>query len=335
MAKDHNDFGVYIGRFQPFHTGHEKVARHVLNTCKKIVFVIGSASTPRTIRNPFTYEERCNFILKALEDVKDRVLFVAADDYFYSDVIWSTAIVNAVNIVTNYSTSISFAKPFKDATSYYLNIFNDWRTIPVNISKLNATDIRNAWLEGTDFKSSVPACVYEYMATFNKVDERGEVFKYLKDEYSYIKKYKESWKSCPYPPAFVTADAVVIKGGMILLIKRRHAPGAGLYALPGGFVNPDETFINAAARELKEETTLRVFTDSVKDSKVFDHPGRSLRGRVITNAFFWDLGMTGEIPVVKNEDDAAEAVWVPIIRVRQDKMFEDHFSIINYFLSRK
>jgi bifunctional NMN adenylyltransferase/nudix hydrolase len=335
MAKDYNEYGVYIGRFQPFHIGHEKIARQLLNTCKNIVFVIGSASSPRTIKNPFSYEERCELIRKALEDVKERIIFTPADDYFYSDVIWSTAIVNAVNIATNHSTSISFAKPFKDATSYYLNMFNDWKPIRAIISDLNATDLRNAWFEGKDFKEHVPACVYEYMKNYKNVDGRGNIFEYLKEEYIYIKKYKEAWKGSPYPPAFVTSDAVVIKGGMILLIKRRYAPGVGLYALPGGFVNPDETFIQAAARELKEETTLRVFTDSVKDSKVFDHPGRSLRGRVITNAFFWDLGMNGEIPVVKNEDDAAEAVWVPIIRVRQNEMFEDHFSIINYFLSRK
>jgi bifunctional NMN adenylyltransferase/nudix hydrolase len=73
-----------------------------------------------------------------------------------------------------------------------------------------------------------------------------------------IEKYKESWKAAPFPPTFVTVDAVVVQSGHVLLVKRKAMPGAGLWALPGGFLNQEETLLDGAIRELKEETKIKV-----------------------------------------------------------------------------
>jgi bifunctional NMN adenylyltransferase/nudix hydrolase len=151
-----------------------------------------------------------------------------------------------------------------------------------------------------------------------------------------VKKYKEAWKAAPFPPTFMTVDAVVVQSGHILLVKRGDMPGKGLWALPGGFLNQEETMLDGAIRELKEETKIKVpvpvLKGSIKESKTFDAPNRSSRGRTITQAFLIDLGV-GELPKVKGSDDAEKAFWVPFNQVKQEKMFEDHHAIIDYFLN--
>jgi bifunctional NMN adenylyltransferase/nudix hydrolase len=134
----------------------------------------------------------------------------------------------------------------------------------------------------------------------------------------------------------MTVDAVVVQSGHILLVKRGDMPGKGLWALPGGFLNQDEKMLDGAIRELKEETKIKVpvpvLKGSIKESKTFDAPNRSSRGRTITQAFLIDLGV-GELPKVKGSDDAEKAFWVPFNKVKQEKMFEDHFHIIDNFIN--
>ena len=64
------DFDVlaFIGRFQPFHKGHESVIRTGLSRAKKVAVVIGSSEKPRSARNPFTTRERMAMITSVFPD---------------------------------------------------------------------------------------------------------------------------------------------------------------------------------------------------------------------------------------------------------------------------
>ena len=120
------------------------------------------------------------------------------------------------------------------------------------------------------------------------------------------------------------------------MIKRKSAPGEGLYALPGGFLNQNERIVDGAIRELKEETKIKVpdkvLIGSIKAKEVFDAPDRSLRGRTITHAFYIELDDITP-PKVKGSDDALVAEWIPLSNISgmQDKLFEDHGAIIQFF----
>ena len=87
--------------------------------------------------------------------------------------------------------------------------------------------------------------------------------------------------------------------------------------------------------ELREETGIGLLQVTLEDAfraaKVFDHPQRSLRGRTITHAHFFDLGR--HTPEVQAADDAAEAKWVPIgqLAAMESELFEDHFAILDHF----
>lgn len=131
-------------------------------------------------------------------------------------------------------------------------------------------------------------------------------------------------------------DAVVIQSGHILLIERRASPGKGLWALPGGFVDPGERLQDACLRELREETRLKVpapvLRGSIKRTRVYDDPYRSARGRTITHGFYIELEPNAELPKVKGGDDAKTARWVPLGELDPQCMFEDHYFVIQDML---
>jgi len=344
---------VFIGRFQPFHNGHKAVIDAALEQAKEVVIVVGSSFAARNIRNPFTFEERKAMIDSVYKDeynytgaqgrVKTpRVKVVPVSDYPYDDNKWVNAIQKIVDETVPDAKDVGLIGHSKDSTSYYLNIFPRWKNhveVP-DVGGINATDIRNFYLGqkalSVDILHKMPPTVFALLAV-RWINEPW--LDTLNTEFNMIKKYKEAWKAAPFPPTFMTVDAVVVQSGHILLVERGDMPGKGLWALPGGFLNQDETMLNGAIRELKEETKIKVpvpvLKGSVKESKTFDAPNRSSRGRTITQAFLIDLGV-GELPKVKQrrdpndpDDDAEEAFWVPFNKVKQDKMFEDHYAIID------
>lgn len=91
-----------------------------------------------------------------------------------------------------------------------------------------------------------------------------------------------------YPTYAVTTDIILFtirdERLKLLLIRRGGAPFQGQWALPGGFVNPEEALEAAALRELAEETNVRdVYLEQLY---TFGAPGRDPRGRIVTVAYF-------------------------------------------------
>jgi 8-oxo-dGTP diphosphatase len=111
-----------------------------------------------------------------------------------------------------------------------------------------------------------------------------------------------------YPRPMVTVDVVIVtreKKPRVLLIRRKHEPFAGKWAIPGGFVEMPETLEAAARRELFEETSVR--TAKLEQLHTFGDPGRDPRGRVISVAFLAQVDPRKLKPVAA--DDAAEVGW--------------------------
>jgi 8-oxo-dGTP diphosphatase len=114
-----------------------------------------------------------------------------------------------------------------------------------------------------------------------------------------------------YPPVAVTVDLVVLTirddDLEVLLVRRGEQPFAGALALPGGFIRPDETLSQAAARELAEETRLTVGAAHLEQLASYGDPGRDPRMRVVTVAY---LALAPQMPQPRAGSDAAEARWV-------------------------
>lgn len=336
-------FGLVIGRFQPFHNAHLHLIKHALERCEKVVVLVGSYKSARTIRNPFTFEERQMMIMESL-DCEDalRVFVCPIRDHLYNDNLWITEVQRAVEEITQGASPILFGHD-KDNSSYYLNLFPQWHFSEVGKFEEcdSASSVRRSLFEcghdydGTAWHKCVPTGTKEVILQFSKSDRFAD----LKKEYNFITEYKAAWASSPFPPMFVTVDSVVIKSGHILVVRRRGVPGKGMIALPGGYLNQNELIVDGALRELKEETGINVAKDVLKESivaeRVFDHPLRSLRGRTITHAFCINLG-SGNLPKVKGMDDADKAWWVPLHEVyeREDQFFDDHFHIVSNFVNK-
>jgi bifunctional NMN adenylyltransferase/nudix hydrolase len=338
-----HEFGVFIGRFQPFHNAHFEAVKFALTKVKKLIVVLGSASQAKTIKNPWSSDERIMMILSCFSDEeRQRFDFVTAKDYLYNDNLWLTAVQEEISELTEGEKDIVLIGHRKDRSSFYLSLFPQWEFIETGDLHrgIDATRVRNLYFscDLVGIKHLVPQPVHEILKHDMMEDSthpRAEFIK-LKEEFQHISEYKEMWKSAPFPPTFVTVDAVVIKSGHVLVVRRKGHPGKGLIALPGGFVNHNELIIDSCLRELKEETSIKLSREellaSLRDQRVFDHPNRSLRGRTITHAYCFNLGH-GPLPKVKGDDDADKAWFMPLrdVFAKEESFFEDHFHVISHF----
>ena len=360
------DYAVFIGRFQPFHNGHKAVVDKALTLAKRVIILVGSANLGRSIRNPFTYEERKHFIEVAYSGTgnDDRLIIIPLDDFTYDNNGWIEQVQSRVAAVVkkiedkgweDYVTwgdksvgrrKVTLIGRNKDNSSFYLKLFPNWDANDVfeeDVKFLNATDIRNAMFEAKTpalfcaRKESqlVPVEVFNELAAFLKTD----FFKEIVEEHEWCVKYKEPYANLPYEPTFNTTDAVIRASGHILLVKRKANPGKGLWALPGGFLNPKETLFECCLRETFEETRLAKAYDtylkrSYKTQHTFDDPYRDPRGRFITEAFYFDMGDLPELPLVRGGSDAKKAQWIPIAELRADNMYADHYFIIRKLLKQ-
>jgi 8-oxo-dGTP diphosphatase len=128
----------------------------------------------------------------------------------------------------------------------------------------------------------------------------------------------------------LTVDVAVLTGGSVphlLLVRRALPPFAGEWALPGGFVDEDERVAHAAAREMAEETGLKL--PSLSLLGVYDTPGRDPRGWTVSITYF--ATVPTQAPVTGG-DDAREARWFAAEAL--PKLAFDHATIIGDGLAR-
>lgn len=345
----HPVLSVTIGRFQPWHLGHQSILRAALREADELLVLIGSSGQARSYRNPFTFTERKAMILNSLhaEEV-GRVTVLPISDFPYNDEKWFTSVQAAIaghcaakGIKVSRSTVV-LAGHAKDGTSYYIKRFPQYGALRLpNHAGLSATDLREplfsdrhkaaAWLH-TEGRRCLPSTVVDFLDRFMQTPDYAE----LVAEYDFIRDYKAKWDRAPFPPTFNTVDSVVIQSGHVLMVRRKDFPGRGLWALPGGFLNQAEELLDAAIRETREETKLKVpakvLRGSIKAERTFAYPYRSARGRTITHAFLMHLP-PDELPDVRGASDAKEAAWRPIAEVRENECMEDHFHILHTMLA--
>lgn len=366
------DVLAFIGRFQFFTDAHREIVETALKRSKKVAMVLGSHDQPRDSRNPFTTSERIQMISAVFpeEVATGRLHFVPMVDHTYNLNRWISGVQAGVSTVANTPftpdpVKIGLIGHAKDHTSFYLKSFPTWGSVNVeNYAGLNATDLRREYFNGTYDGHDAPAEVFEFLEAFKLTPAYAQIVHDIQFESLYKKgthpqtpadveafiaaegfdaaaadavRLFHANYGVKYAPTFHTVDAVVTQSGHVLLIERKAAPGEGLWALPGGFLDPQETLRAGMLRELREETNIALSDETlnrcIRSWQTFDEPNRSRRGRTITTAFRIELRDDVALTKIKGGDDAAKAQWVPLAQVSRNVMFEDHYDIIENMVS--
>ena len=149
------DYLIFIGRFQPFHLGHQQVVTQALDISERLIVLVGSAERPRCTRNPWTYVEREMMIRESLADVLHRITIKPLPDATYDEATWQSFVQSQVKAVLETDgvceteTRIGLIGHAKDATSYYVKSFPQWPFQEVgNATGICATSIREQFLSG-------------------------------------------------------------------------------------------------------------------------------------------------------------------------------------------
>ena len=143
----------------------------------------------------------------------------------------------------------------------------------------------------------------------------------------------EGYDPRAFEPFAVTVDIVlltVVDGSLkVLLIQRGKPPYEGAWALPGGFVQPDEDLAGAAARELAEETGISYEQSRLLQLGAYGAPGRDPRMRVVTVAYGAIVARLSEVP--RGGSDAVHAELMPVADVQNDRvrLAFDHRQIVD------
>ena len=307
--------GIFIGRFQPVHQGHIHALGVAASQVDKLYILIGSANTCRSIKNPWTFDERKQMLsLKLHAERITNYEIVPLNDYRYSDTQWMSD-VRATIEHFNMGSPVLFGH-MKEGNDY-LKWFPElkFKSIEAQYS-INATMIREEMFAKND--PLMPDTV------------RGD--------YAFYQKEKQLFKDYPFPETlnFNCSDAILECQGHILLIQRKFSPGKGAWALPGGFRNQRETFLDCAIRELIEETNVRVpekvLRGSIVKTELFDDPSRSFGIPRNTMAVYMRISPNpdGSLPRANGADDAALCKWVPLTDALNNiQMYDDHKDIVS------
>lgn len=138
-----------------------------------------------------------------------------------------------------------------------------------------------------------------------------------------------------FPPFAVTSDLVILTVKppqvQVLLVQREQDPFAGSWALPGGFVAPDQSLIEAAQFKLQDKTGLAVESAHLEQLATFGSPERDPRMRVISVAW---------LAMVAHPDDpvagaqSIDAAWVDVSVLDRDSLAFDHAQILEAGIER-
>lgn len=343
MPHGMHDLAVFIGRFQPFHAGHASILAQSGAIARKTLVLVGSSLRPRSWKNPFTFSERRKFIMAAAKDSGVDVTVLPLVDTLYDDLEWSANVRTAVRHALRANgldggASIVLVGHEKDGTSQYQNWFPEFEREPFPAHApggvcLNATDLRERLFFGGDVSAFGLQETERVRRWMNTHPDEVEA---IVEEATFVRDYRARTSAAEqvygYPIPINTVDAVVVQSGHVLLVERGQAPGKGLLALPGGHIEPTETATAAVVRELYEETRLDMprarLAALMTDRRVFDHPSRSERGWVRTEAFLFQLEDRATLERVKGGSDAVRAGWVALSDLDPSRMFEDHFDLV-------
>ena len=159
------NYGLYIGRFQPFHKGHKSIVDKMLEECDKVIIAIGSAQECDTSKNPFRYEWRRWMIEKIYPTMWDRIIILGIYDRENpsDDNSWGEHVIENIKKAINKVPDVIY-QGIEDKHVNWFNTLN----IPIvevdrGILDITGTKVRNALLNNhiLSFKAYMPNALHQ------------------------------------------------------------------------------------------------------------------------------------------------------------------------------
>ncbi len=145
--------GFYIGRFQPYHNGHQAVLEGIAEEVDEIIIGVGSAQLSHDVQNPFTAGERVLMITRALEGIGCPFYVIPIED-LRRNALWVAHVTSMTPpFDTCYTSNPLVIQLFKEAS---ITI----KSPPMYLREtLSGTAIRQKMLNGEDWEEYVPRAV--------------------------------------------------------------------------------------------------------------------------------------------------------------------------------
>lgn len=362
-----------IMRANPFHAGHQSLIETAFNRTNQdgqVNILLGSAYRAPTVKNPIVYADRAGLVYDFISDkiaskefpnIKFSIL--PLPDFLYNNEKWIATVLELLD--ASFEDDVALITSDKDGDDSKRKEWCPWWDVITcpTIDGLNATNIRNALftIESDDvigeLSRQFPSLISDPVLSFLKNYVASNEYVRLKNEHAAIRRYNEPVLEAmkqglvKYDTQYQTADSVVIVSGHILLVKRGGVIGNGLWALPGGFVDKKETSMEAALRELSEETSIDVppaiLKSNIQFCQNFDHPERSNLARLFSMAYIINLPpqkstakgaaltkggkdkLYKGMPKVTAGDDAVDVWWCPYGKFKflSEQLHDDHYDI--------
>ncbi len=165
--------GFYIGRFQPYHNGHQSVLEHIAGTVDEIIIGVGSAQLSHQVDNPFTAGERVLMITRSLESLGCPFYVIPIED-IQRNALWVAHVRSmAPPFDTCYSSNPLVVRLFAEAGIKVQS------TAMYKRETLNGTEIRRRMLNGKPWKSLVPPAVVQVL---KEIDGTGRLRQIAQDD---------------------------------------------------------------------------------------------------------------------------------------------------------
>lgn len=335
--------GLVINRFSFLTNEHKLLMSQAAESNDVLIIAIGSSENASSMTCPFTYEmrkEQVEHIMQSDELHTYSYRIVPIEDHPYDGIRWVT---NAHSILFDTLNELSLSSyevnvyTFNNPSSYDKMFPRPTFNVRHVKSVLSDESILENFFIGD--RSIFPDEVKRYYSDYSESEHYNDMF----TEYMAIRHMKKSWESAPYPPTFVTTDAVVYTKGHVLVVNRNSDVGKNLYCLPGGFLPQSRTISSGIVSNLKKDTGIKVsaniLASNVAFTHTFDDPMRSPRGRIITTAGLIVLDRVTSIdglPSVRNvKGNKTHAQWMSLYDIERCKtaFFEDHYHIIKFMLA--
>ena len=175
--------GLYVGRFQPIHIGHESIIRKMLDECVTVIVAVGSAQEHNTPRNPFNFWERKDLITNVFyrEVIAGRLIIIPIKDRENpsNDASWGDYVFDKVKWFTNEKPNVIYEGEEAERNNWYDNLDVEVIRVPRTNIPVSATELREALGDSSDqlgFRaySMLPAAITYRITDMRRIIQNAE-----------------------------------------------------------------------------------------------------------------------------------------------------------------